>query len=50
MGTWPTVRGNVTVSFPEGTVRPNNRSAIAGPPMVPGCHAHNTARARAAVS
>ena len=38
-GTWPTMRGNVTGSLPDGEATPNSRSAIAGPAMDPGCHA-----------
>ena len=43
MGTWPTISGNVAGNLPEGDSIPNRTSAMAGPPMVPGCQANNSA-------
>ena len=41
-------RGNVTVSFPDGSTSPNSVRAIASPPPLPGYQASSTARTRPA--
>lgn len=45
MGTCPTIRGIVTGSLPDGIALPNNRSASAGPAIVPPWNCSITASA-----
>src|SRR4051812_24322521 len=47
-GTWPTVRGKDTGSFPPGVMSPARMSAIAAGPASPGTHASRMAAQRRA--